>query len=338
MKNSKVWILWLIATMILILSTRNPTYIIVTLIGLLLLGRTLAKKNNHPDWTKYNLRFLLTMVLLSTLINGLFTHIGRSVLFRIPSGWPLIGGPVTMESLTYGAINGLIIGALYLVFTIINNALNTRQLTRLVPRVFHPIAMMITISLTFFPSIQQRAREIKEAQMIRGNPMKKMSDWIPIFIPLLVTSLEKAVLLSESMTTRGFHTTKSTSSNATLISLILATFSVFSGWLLNLYDYPNWISIIFYASGLILLVIPLFLAGQKTRITRYHQERWEKQHVFLFFFYILFISVFVFMLLNDNLQSLSFTPYPSLSIPPLQLTGLFFYIMLFFPIRLMIND
>ncbi len=101
-------------------------------------------------------------------------------MFNLPDGWLLIGGAVTLESIVYGAINGLVISALYLLFNVFNKALSVKQITKLIPRAFHPIATMVTISLTFFPSIQQRIREIREAQLIRGNPMKKVADWLPI--------------------------------------------------------------------------------------------------------------------------------------------------------------
>ena len=197
MTHSLVWMMWLLAVLVFTLSTRNPIYLSLILTGLIMLGHHLALDKKIKGWAVSNFRFLLTMILLSTMINGLFSHVGQIILFTIPKGWPLIGGNITLESLAYGMINGLVIGALYILFNIINLALSIKQLTRMIPRAFHPIAMMVTIALTFFPSIQKRAREIKEAQMIRGNPMKKISDWLPIIIPLLVTSLENAFQLAE---------------------------------------------------------------------------------------------------------------------------------------------
>jgi len=64
------------------------------------------------------------MLLLSTIINAIFSHQGRTVIFEIPKNWILIGGAVTIESLLYGFINGLVIGVLYIAFNNINLGLN----------------------------------------------------------------------------------------------------------------------------------------------------------------------------------------------------------------------
>lgn len=322
MNNTTSWLLWLFMTVAFLLSTRNPIYLLVILIGLFVLGAWMAKRKHQPFWLRQNLRFLLTMVFLSTMINALFTHTGQTILFTIPEGWPLIGGAFTLESLVYGMINGLVIGSLYLVFNIINLALSIKQLTRLIPPALHPIAVMVTIALTFFPSIQQRAREIKEAQMIRGNPMKKVSDWLPLLMPLLVTSLEKAILLSESMTARGFHTQpRSNASSLAFIGSITATFAVFSGWILRLYSYPDILSIILYIFGASILTMTLFLTGRQSKITHFHHEEWQMRDVLGTTFFIIILAGFIIFNITDRLPSLAYSPYPSLSWPSPQIIG-----------------
>lgn len=324
MINSRVWILWLIVVMIITLSTRNPIYLILLLIGLMVLGQLLAREKKNPNWLLPNFKFIMTMILLSTLINGLFAHVGSNVLFTIPRRWPLIGGIITLESLVYGAINGLVIGVLYLLFNIINLALNIKQITRLIPRAFHPVAMVVTIALTFFPSIQQRTREIKEAQMIRGNPMKKIADWLPILIPLLVSSLENAIQLAESMTARGFHKHTQVRSSIALVGLVLAAFAIFSGWILQLYQYPDLIYISLYFLGGGLTVYILFRIGKQSKITRYHQEPWQQADFILGFITALLLISFSYLAFSNQLPSINYSPYPSLNPPPLQIIGLVF--------------
>jgi energy-coupling factor transport system permease protein len=327
MIHSLVWVMWLLTALVFILSTRNPIYLSLILIGLFILGHHLARKKRINSWFMPNFRFLLTMILLSTLINGFFAHVGHTVLFTIPQGWPLVGGNITLESLAYGAINGLVIGALYILFNILNLALSIKQLTRLIPRAFHPIAMMVTIALTFFPSIQRRAREIKEAQMIRGNPMKKISDWVPILIPLLVTSLENAFLLAESMTARGFHKQVDLRTPRNLISLLLGAFVVFSGWILHLYRYPLYISVSLYFIGALLIIMTLILIGKHSKITRYHHEVWIPADIFMAITNAISLFIFAYLVWTDHLFTLSYSPYPHLIIPAFQLPGLLFSLL-----------
>jgi len=340
MKNTYSWVLWLASSLLIILSTRNPYYLSILLINLLITGQQLAKRENHPLWAMHNLRFLLTMLILSALINTLFTHTGRSIIFTLPENWLLIGGNITYESLVFGLINGLVIGGIYIAFNIINLALSIKQLTHLIPKAFRPIGMTATIALTFFPSIQQRAREIKEAQMIRGNPMKRISDWVPLFIPLLVTSLENAILLSASMTSRGFYRqqSESTMSDLPLISLIVSAFMVFSGWVLRMYDYPKLISTLLYISAATIIFLTLFLTGRRSQATQYHQEIWQKKDILGS---VLFIAaVLIWNLVNyfNPIPSLSYSPYPELSFPDIQPAYIFFLFVPLLPVILQSDD
>jgi len=339
MRTSGVWILWLIFNLLFLLSTRNPVYLLIVLTGLLLSGDRVTRKNQRASWLKNNLRFLLTMVLLSTLINALFTHNGRTVLFTFPQHWLLIGGNITLESVVYGSINGLTIGALYLLFTIINLALSVKQLTRLIPRAFHPIAMTVTIALTFFPSIQQRAREIKEAQMIRGNRMKKISDWLPLFIPLLVTSLEKSILLSESMTARGFHIpSRLKNSGLPILGLLSALFFFFSGWILRLFSYPLWISVLLYFVGGALVIVTILMSNLQTRITHFQKEVWHSADILTGIFLSVLILLWILFTIKRMLPSLTYSPYPALSSPPFQIIGLLLSTVSLIPLLLSKHD
>lgn len=339
MTHTIPWLLWLLVTMVSLLSTRNPFYLSLMASGLFALGVHLSQKGKKMRWLIQNLRLLLTMLIISTAINALFTHVGKTVLFRFPDKWLLIGGAITLESMVNGAINGLIIGSLYLTFNIINLSLSIKQLTQLIPGAFYSIAMIVTVALTFFPSIQQRAKEIKEAQMIRGNPMKKISDWIPIFVPLLVTSLEKAILLSESMTARGFAPQqKSKSTDNLILGLISAAFALFSGWILHLYHYPKIWSILFFTVSALLFLLTGFKMKQTTKVTRYNQETWQPLDILATITIALLSVILLTIHLISPLMSLGYTPYPLLSPPKIQVWGIILCIFPILPILFSAHD
>jgi energy-coupling factor transport system permease protein len=302
-------------------------------------GLKLSKQREKPNWIKQNLIFLSTIVLASSAINSLFSHSGKTILFSFPNSWPLIGGIITAESLVYGAINGLIISALFLLFNVLNLALSIKQLTHLIPRAFYPIAMIVTISLTFFPSINQRIREIKEAQMIRGNPMKKFSDWLPILAPLLVSSLEKGLILSESMTSRGFYTFKPSHKTIfPVITMIIGSFSIFSGWILSLYSYSTYIYLPIYISGVTIIFLTLNRLSKAVKTTRYHQEMLTK-HDMLAIVIIIFVILFLGLVsISGNLTSLNYTPYPSLVFPNFELAPMLIALLTLLPVMLNHHD
>jgi len=323
MKHSKAWGAWLIVTMAIILSTRNPVYLLVLLISLLTLGSFFKRKDRTGLWLLQNLRFSGTMILLSSLINAIFTHTGKHVIFTIPVNWPLIGGPITLESLIFGMVNGLIIGSLYLAFNIFNLVLNIKQITGLIPKIFHPISITITIALTFFPSVQQRAKEIREAQLIRGNQMKRISDWLPLFLPLLITSLENAIVLSESMTARGYHSQRSAvPARIVTSSLIFSAFLIFSGWILGIYDYPILFSTGLYSIGGLVILIIFLYANRRVKITRYHHETWHRRDSFTVLLLVTAFVVWIVLQTGAKLPTAAYSVYPALSFPAVQVEGI----------------
>ncbi len=339
MTVTTAWVLWLLSGMVFVLFTRNPLYLMITILMFYWLGLKLDKERKGGQWIKLNLRFMLTIVGLSGLINMLFAHTGKTVLFNLPDGWLLIGGAVTLESIVYGAINGLVISALYLLFNVFNKALSVKQITKLIPRAFHPIATMVTISLTFFPSIQQRIREIREAQLIRGNPMKKVADWLPILIPLLVSSLEDAFLLSESMTSRGFHTRSiKKSSSLYLVLLIFSAIAVFAGWIFSLYDYPKPLSISLYSLAALLVVVIFTVSGRGNPIISYKQERWNPGDKMAVVIFSLALTTTLALLFMENGPSFSYSPYPVIAFPRLHWTGIVLSLIPGLPMLIQKND
>lgn len=339
MTASLAWLAWLLASLIILLSTRNPLLLVVFLTLLVALGIRLSAPPDRKRWLGQNLRFIGTMILLSALINFIFTHTGATRLFALPRDWFLIGGPFTLESLVYGGINGLVISSLYLTFTLLNKALSIQQLTRLIPNAFYPLTLITTIALTFFPSIQERTRQIKEAQMIRGNPMEKLTDWIPILIPLMVTSLENAIRLSESMTARGFQANKdSRKPSAGLAILIVATFLVFAGWILSLFDYPLWVSWVLYLIAAISLALLLSIQSRAVRVTHLHRDRWEKTDGFAASAFTLVFLVMLGLILAQKTAFLSYTPYPALTFPTLPPAAWLLCLVPGLPILLRPND
>ena len=339
MNNTWHWVLWVALSISLILLTRNPIFLLIIILMLFLGGIKLARLKQAPNWGVQNLRFLGSMLMISTLINVLFTHTGQTVLLSLPNNWPLIGGPLTLESMVYGALNGLLVGALYLTFNIFNLALTTRQMTSLIPRAFQPIAMMVTIALTFFPAIQQRTREIREAQLIRGNPMAKAADWLPILLPLLVSSLEDAFLLSESMASRGAHTQLPRKTQQWgLIGLLLSLFFLISGWILNLYEYPRLVSAAFYAIAGLTLTGALVWSGGQTKVTRFRRETWGAAEIATLILLLCASTGVLLAYLFTNPVLWSFSPYPKLGWPPCPVWGLLLSLCPAFPLAVLRSD
>jgi energy-coupling factor transport system permease protein len=200
------WALWWLAGVTLLSITRNPFYLLFILIWIGVIGTTvrLVGLTTYRSPLTSPWRFGLFVIPATMLINALNVHIGVTVLWRLPASIPLIGGPITLESLTYGMLNGLVLTAIYALVVLINQVLSVRAIVGLVPRVYYPLAVVITIALTFAPLTVRQLQVIREAQAVRGQQLRRLRDYYPLVLPLLLSGLERALQLAEAMTARGF--------------------------------------------------------------------------------------------------------------------------------------
>jgi len=198
------WLLWLLAAALAALLTRNPLYLTLLLLAS---GVTyLALERRSPTARSWGAFVKLGFVLLLFAVpsNALTAHHGRLVLFRLPESWPVIGGPITGEAMLYGLTSGLSLLTLLLIFATFNSAVDQARLLRLTPPYLHQAGVITAIALAFVPQMMIAAREIREAQRIRGHRFRGLRDLLPLFMPLLTTGLERAIELAESMEARGF--------------------------------------------------------------------------------------------------------------------------------------
>ncbi|MEZ4582268.1 MAG: hypothetical protein R3A10_11660 [Caldilineaceae bacterium] len=193
--HAVTWACWVAAALVVLSITRNPIYVGLTLlwIGLVWLAVGHAPSlRDLPAAPLSPLRFGLFVVVMSTLFNGLTVHAGRTVLFVIPGRVPLFSGPVTVEAVVYGVVNGLVLAGLFAAFMLLTRAVAVRDLIRLIRRAFYPVAVVISTPRSpSVPTTLQGFRQIQEAQAVRGHRMLELRSWLPL-PALLISGMEAA--------------------------------------------------------------------------------------------------------------------------------------------------
>ena len=144
MINTWSWIVWVGAVLIGLWSTRNPLYLglifLILIINWRLVKMRVEKENPEPNYQIpfSPLKISLFIILFSAIFNGLISQFGETVIFVLPNWIPYLGGPITLEGLVYGAINGLVLSGILTAFFVINLALPVYSLVRLIPGAFYP--------------------------------------------------------------------------------------------------------------------------------------------------------------------------------------------------------
>jgi energy-coupling factor transport system permease protein len=198
------WTAWLVAAGLPALSTRNPLYLSLVLLAAVVTFTALKDRSPAArSWGAF-VRLGATLWLFTIPFALLTVHYGRIVLFRLPESWPVVGGPITAEALIYGFSSGLALVTLLLVFAVFNLAVDQASLLRLTPSFIYQTGVVAAIAVAFVPQMVAAWQDIREAQEVRGHRVRGVRDLLPLILPLLVTALERATQLAESMEARGF--------------------------------------------------------------------------------------------------------------------------------------
>jgi len=275
------WLAWLVAAALPALSTRNPLYLCLVLLAA---GVTFtALRDRSPAARSWGSFVRLgAMLWLFTIPFALLTaHYGRIILFRLPANWPVVGGPITGEALIYGFSSGLALVTLLLVFAVFNIAVDQASLLRMTPAFIYQTGVVAAIAVAFVPQMVAAWQAIREAQQVRGHRLRGVRDLLPLILPLLVTALERAMQLAESMEARGFgHQIIEVGSGRRIAGqlAVLAGLGALGVGLAGLWFWPEREALmgLLAAAGASFLLLSFWEQGRRVRRTHFRRWFWGR--------------------------------------------------------------
>ncbi len=149
--------------------------------------------------------FLLPMLIFVVIINGLFAHYGITPLLTLPDG-----NSLTLESLVYGFVLGLVTVTVIMWFFCYNEIVTADKFMFVFGKILPSAVLVISMALRFIPLYKSRLKIIAEAQKgigrdYRTGPIKQRIKNGGKIISILITwSLENAVETADSMRARGY--------------------------------------------------------------------------------------------------------------------------------------
>ncbi|HLF27276.1 MAG TPA: energy-coupling factor transporter transmembrane component T [Anaerolineae bacterium] len=303
--NPRVWAVWVVAASLPALFTRNPLYLTVGLLAVLVVRSRLDEDSRSRVLPLGRLGLLITAT--ATAWNALTVHYGETLLLTLPSALPLIGGPLTLEALIFGFTSGLAVWLLFAAFGTFSAAVTPYQVLSLAPRALRHAGLVVSLALMFFPHALRTAREVREAQAVRGHRTRRWRDLPALLAPLLLNSLEAAAQIAEAMEARGYGRATDRRSGVGWLALLL-------GATLQLYwreSIAGWIAI---ALGVGWLIVSGREAG---RVTRYRREYWSIADSLVGLALLVSIA-FMLLISASHPTALAYYPYPRVMLPPLE--------------------
>lgn len=134
-----------------------------------------------------------------------YTHFGVTVL-----GINIAGNSITLESLIYGGVIGIMAASVLMWFSCIHTIISTDKVAYLFGKLSPKFSLYFSILLRMIPKTKQYARKVSQAQygigrgIKQGNPLKRISNCFCILSAMVTWLIESLAASSESMRSRGY--------------------------------------------------------------------------------------------------------------------------------------
>ena len=314
MFHTWTWVIWLVAAAVPAFTMRNPFNLALLLGAAWIIYTTLGRSTPiGSSWGSF-VKLGIFLFALAIPFNALSVHIGQMVLFRLPESWPIIGGVVTLEAVIAGAVSGLTLLTILVVFAAFNAVVDHYQLLRATPSFLFQAGVIISIAITFVPQMVLSAREIRQAQRIRGHRFRGLRDLLPLVIPLLANSLERSIQLAETMEARGFGTAVNPPSRRHAIlsqaGLLAALLAVLAGLaLLAFYLQGRVWGLLLLGVGVLGVLAFFGFHGRQVQRTRYRRPAWHARDTVVTIASVISVTIVIAVRMTAP-ETLYYSPYP----------------------------
>lgn len=154
---------------------------------------------------RFNLVYMLPLLVITALINPAFSHQGVTILTYLPSG-----NPLTLESILYGIFAAFLLITVIAWFSCFNAVMTSDKFVYLFGRIIPALSLVLSMSLRFVPRFTAQIKVISNAQkcvgrdVSNGGLIKRVKHGIKILSILVTWALENAIDIADSMKDRGY--------------------------------------------------------------------------------------------------------------------------------------
>lgn len=147
----------------------------------------------------------LPTFLLSAILNPLFSHQGVTILFYLKSG-----NPITLESIIYGIVSGIMIAIVILWFSSFNQVMTSDKFVYLFGKIIPAVSLLLSMILRFVPRFSEQFKKVSYSQkcigrdVSDGNIFQKSKHSIKVISIMITWALENSVETADSMKSRGY--------------------------------------------------------------------------------------------------------------------------------------
>lgn len=217
----------------------HPVSLIISLIGAVSYSIYL----NGKKALRFQLGFLLPMMLMAAVVNPAFNHEGATILTYLPTG-----NPLTLESMVYGLAAAMMMASVVIWFSCYNAVMTSDKFVYLFGRIIPALSLVLSMTLRFVPKFKAQFHVVSDAQkcvgrdVSNGGVIQRLRNGITILSIMLTWALENAIETADSMKSRGYGLPGRTAfsiyrfderDKSALIWLSFCGIYILSGWMVG---------------------------------------------------------------------------------------------------------
>ncbi|AZN42711.1 energy-coupling factor transporter transmembrane component T [Paenibacillus albus] len=154
---------------------------------------------------KFNLLYMLPLLLVMAAANPVFNHAGVTILFYLKNG-----NPITLESVLYGVASAFMYITVIIWFSCFNSVMTSDKLMFLLGRAVPSLSLVLAMTLRFVPRYMHQIKVISQAQrcigrdVTQGSLIQRARSGLRILSMITSWAMESAIDTSDSMKSRGY--------------------------------------------------------------------------------------------------------------------------------------
>lgn len=188
-------IIYFITVMVIMIIRPDPIIIAITVLAQIILGILMSK----CEFFKLLLCIYLPAAVMAIIINPLFSHEGVTILTYFPDG-----NPLTLESIVYGIISGMLVCGICILFFSFGKVMTADRLMYLSGRLLPAIALIISMTLRYIPEFKRHMKQVNTAYRCIRPEEGRLKRGFAVMESMIMWSFEKSIERSDSMRARGY--------------------------------------------------------------------------------------------------------------------------------------
>ena len=154
---------------------------------------------------RFNLLAMVPILLIAVLFNPMFNHYGVHILGYFPNG-----NPITLESIIYGFVMGVMLVTVIIWFSSYNKVMTSDKFVYLFGRMIPALSLILSMVLRFVPRFKKQLEVISNGQkcigrdVSSGNLIDRAKHGVRIISIMITWALENAIETADSMRARGY--------------------------------------------------------------------------------------------------------------------------------------